>query len=287
MSWTNYHTHTHYCDGSHAPIEYLKQAIHLGMKAYGFSSHGPVPFKSPWNIKNEDITKYANEIHTLKNTFGDKIQIYLGFEMDFIPGKMGPNHPAIADCAVDYTVGSIHYIDTYNDGTAWNIDGFHEEFIKGLHEIFNNNIKNAITRYYELTIEMLETDKPDILGHLDKIKMQNIEQSFFKEDETWYRAMIDKLIQTIRKSNVMVEINTRGFYKKGDTAFYPSNWIIEKLIEADIPLVLNADSHQPKEITAGYHEAVKQLKNMGLKKLYALVDGAWQAFSFNKKGLVT
>ena len=61
---------------------------------------------------------------------------------------------------------------------------------------------------------MVETECPDVVGHLDKIKMQNVNGKFFKEEEKWYQEAVIKTLKTIAEKGVIVEVNTRGVYKK-------------------------------------------------------------------------
>ena len=45
---------------------------------------------------------------------------------------------------------------------------------------------------------MMLTQKPDIIGHFDKIKMHN-QDRYFSEDEPWYRDLVMELLDTILK----------------------------------------------------------------------------------------
>ena len=40
MNWTNFHMHSHYCDGEGELASYVKKAMEKNMYAIGFSSHG-------------------------------------------------------------------------------------------------------------------------------------------------------------------------------------------------------------------------------------------------------
>jgi histidinol-phosphatase (PHP family) len=55
MSWTNYHSHCHYCDGKYEPEKYIESALQQGLLAYGFSSHTPLPFETTWAMKDEAL----------------------------------------------------------------------------------------------------------------------------------------------------------------------------------------------------------------------------------------
>ncbi len=286
MPWTNYHSHTKYCDGSSEPEDYIAQAIHQNLNAYGFSSHAPVPFKTDWCIPDKLFSNYLKEITSIKEKYKSEIDVYLGLEIDYIPNISGRNRHILKDIPLDYYIGSIHFVDKFSDGTHWGIDTSLELFTKGFHKIFNADFKKTATRFYELTWQMLQDDKPDIIGHLDKIKMYNNQLKFFVGKEKWYVDLIDKTIFEIATNNTIVEINTRGFYKYGQNDLYPSDWIIHKLIAKGIPIMLNSDSHKPEEITSGFEYTANELQKMGLDKLWILLDNKWQERSFNQKGYI-
>ena len=133
---------------------------------------------------------------------------------------------------------------------------------------------------------MLDEDSPDIVGHLDKIKMYNNGSNYFSEKDKWYISLIDKTLDKIKQVGTIVEINTRGYYRYGQKDLYPSGWIIEKMIQRDIPIMLNSDSHAPDEIIAGFDYAASELKKMGVKMLWVLLDYQWQAKEYNSEGVI-
>jgi len=285
MSWTNYHSHCHYCDGKEAPRAHVESAIQKGIYAFGFSSHAPVPFHTTWCMPLEKATNYTREIAQIKQEYAKTIQIYAGLEVDYIPGTIGPNNRFIKNLGLDYTIGSVHFVDSFSDDTPWEIDGQHKVFLYGLSQIFNGNIKLAVSRYFELTRRMLEEDCPDVLGHLDKIKIQHEQGELFSEDETWYKQEVMRTLKVIAKNKVTVEVNTRGIYKKKTPETYPSRWILEHMHEMGIPVQINADAHHPDELTKHFSQTAAMLKEIGFKYLKVLADGKWQSLPFSEKGV--
>src|SRR5688572_8825343 len=180
--------HTTYCDGKSEMMDYVDEARKLNMVSIGFSSHAPVPFPTKWCMKAERFDEYINDIENIKRS-NPGADIYKGLEVDFIPAVTSPN---LFKHKLDYTIGSIHFVEKLPDGTGWEIDGTHALFLEGYSKIFNNKIEDAISRYFELTREMIETATPSIVGHLDKIKIQNVDGKFFSETDTWYQDEIKK-----------------------------------------------------------------------------------------------
>src|SRR5882672_10755821 len=86
--WSNFHTHSSYCDGKELLSEYMEQARSAGMACLGFSSHAPLPFECRWCMKGVDFSPYLKEIQDLKNK--SSIPIYCGLEVDYIPDKISP-----------------------------------------------------------------------------------------------------------------------------------------------------------------------------------------------------
>ncbi len=256
------------------------------MAAYGFSAHAPVPVPTDWCIKDDQFPEYLNEINRLKEAYKHKIQVYLGLEIDFIPGIAGRKKHLNQHANLDYYIGSVHFVERLNNGEGWNIDISAEIFQQGLEEIFNNDIRKAATRFWELTEHMIQEEKPDIIGHLDKIKMFNIADKYFHEHEKWYSDQVRFLIPCIKKSGSIVEINTRGYYRYGRPDLYPSEWIIRLLNEHDIPLIISSDAHKPEEITKGMAYAANRLKEIGVRKLSALCNNEWKQYPFDENGLI-
>jgi len=285
MGFTNYHGHTFYCDGKGTPAEYLEAALQQQMPAYGFSSHAPLPYDIAWTMKAEEADAYVREIKALRTDLQHSIEIYLGMEVDYIPHVAGPGHERIQRLGLDYTIGSVHFVDFFEDGRPWEIDGTHQVFMEGLQQIFKGDIRLAIERYYALIRQMITEDPPHIIGHLDKIKIQSEEGKLFSEKEDWYQHAVEQTLQLIKESGLIVEVNTRGIYKKKSTETYPSPPILKRMKALDIPIMLNADAHHPREITSCFEETAKLLLKIGYTHCRVLLQGQWQDIKLTTKGL--
>jgi histidinol-phosphatase (PHP family) len=280
--WSNFHTHSHYCDGKDTLEAYIDKAKELHVGSLGFSSHAPLPFPCSWCMKTERYDNYLETISRLKTKTTD-LELYAGLEIDFIPGIISPNS---FRNSLDYTIGSIHFVEALPDGRRWEIDGPHNFFLEGLEKVFHNDIQAAIKRYYELTREMIMTSTPDILGHLDKIKIQNIDGDFFREDDQWYQQEIRSTLDVIERSGVVVEVNTRGIYQKKSSTTYPSPWILELIQRRNIPVTLSTDAHHPDDLINQFPESAKMLHKIGFRELMTLRKGKWKAYPFNEHGLM-
>lgn len=278
--WSNFHTHTFYCDGKGTPEDYLRSATRVGLMAIGFSSHAPVPFPCQWCMKQEAFGDYLAAVESLKADFPE-IEIHKGLEVDFIPRIVSPSD---FRRQLDFTIGSIHFVDSF-EGKYWEIDNTLAIFNEGLEKIFHNNVRAAISRYLELTREMVLTSPPDVVGHLDKIKIHNAPHPYFEESESWYREEVFRTLKTIKDANIIMEVNTRGLYKKKSSTTYPSPWILERAHDLKIPVTLSSDAHHPDELIHGFDSSARLLQDIGFKNLSILKCGIWKQMPFNAYGI--
>jgi histidinol-phosphatase (PHP family) len=281
--WTNYHCHSSYCDGKKSVAEVVDEAKARGMLAVGLSSHAPLPFPAKWCMKHEMADSYLKDIAEARSK-GGRMQVYAGMEIDFIPGKISPL--SYKD-KLDYTIGSVHFVEQHDDGRGWEIDNTYDVFMDGLVKIFEGSIRRAVARYFELTREMVLTTTPDIVGHVDKIKMHNRGDHFYKEDEPWYKEQVEITLQAIAKAGCIVEVNTRGLYQNRTDTPYPSPWILERILNKNIPITLSSDAHHPDDLINRFPEVSSQLLSMGFKKLRILLNGRWTDVAFSEHGITS
>lgn len=281
MFWVNYHSHSHYCDGIGTLDEQVAAAQQQGVHAFGFSSHSPVPFENAWSMRTTRLEHYLGETQQLKEKHTGSIELYTGLEVDFIPGCCGPstyrNH-------LDYTIGSVHYVGLNAQKEPWEIDGSQAVFMDGLITVHLGDVETVVRTYYGLIRQMVQEDPPDIIGHIDKIKIQNPGSILFNEKEDWYRDECIQTLDLIATTSCMVEVNTRGLYKRSLTTYPGPEWL-PLLRERNIPVVLSSDSHQPAEITAGFSQAATLLLQAGYKTTRILLNGRWQEARLTKAGL--
>jgi histidinol-phosphatase (PHP family) len=277
MNYFNLHTHSNFCDGSGEPEEFVLSALEKGFHSIGFSSHAPVPFKNNFAIKDDnELHLYCQAIRELQHIYRDRISVFLALEIDFIEGVTGDFNEFRQSCKLDYTIGSVHLVKNEIDDNLWFIDGSkRESYDNGLKNYFGGDARKAVHAYYHQVTQMLLAQKPDILGHFDKIKMHN-QDRYFREDEPWYRNLIMDLLEIIAQSGVIVEVNTRGIYKKRCDELYPGQWILKEIKRKNIPITLSADAHRPEEIDGYYAETLEILRNIGFNNLVSFNGNGWK-----------
>jgi histidinol-phosphatase (PHP family) len=275
MKYFNFHTHTFYCDGHATPEAFAEEAIRMKMSAIGFSSHSPLPFDNDYSIKESTLQHYKTEILRLKKIYKDHLQIYLSLEFDYIPGISDDFNFYKDMLGLDYTIGSVHLVKANNSQSLWFLDGPEINYSHGLSHIFKNNIQLAVKSYYTQVTEMILTQKPTIIGHIDKVKMYNRDK-YFSETEEWYIELAEKTLEAALSAGCIIEVNTRGIYKKKCDSLYPSIALLQKIYALDIPITISSDAHAPEELTSYFPETISILKDIGFKKVKFFNGKDWE-----------
>ncbi|MBN2368902.1 MAG: histidinol-phosphatase [Vicinamibacteria bacterium] len=253
------HVHTTFSDGKADPEEYVRAAIDLGLATIGFSEHGPCPFASGWNIARERLPDYLDEIGRMKALYGDRIEVLVGIEADFLPGVQGPD--SFRELGLDYVIGAVHFLRT--GGGFLEIDYSPKRLKTVLDEGFGGNVVDMVSAYYAAVREMIETQPPDILAHLDLVKKFNREMRLIDENEDWYRNEAFGTLESLARTSTVLEVSTAPIYRGFCDEPYPSRFILEKARALGIPVVVTSDAHWPDALNAGYAETAALLANVG------------------------
>lgn len=237
------HNHTTLCNHAKGEIsEYIEKAVQCGTKYFGFSEHAPMNFDHEYRVSFEQMKVYEDEVLKAKEKYKDKIEILLGYEVDYIKGYMDER---VLNADVDYLIGSVHFID------EWGFDN--PEFI-GRYE--NEDIDEVWQKYFNAVKEMADSKLFDIVGHLDLIKIFK-----FMPNKSINDIAKDALL-AIKKADMVLEINMAG-YRKPIAEPYPSLSLLKQAYELGIPITFASDAHKPEQVSLYSDEIVKMAKGVG------------------------
>ncbi|MEI6435203.1 MAG: histidinol-phosphatase [Bacteroidota bacterium] len=274
----NLHTHTRFSDGSENPERYVEAAIQQGLKSLGFSDHSPLPFENTFALHENQVQNYCDTISAIRIA-QSSIQIFLGMEADFIPGIGHSFAYFLENYPLDYLIGSVHLVGKDSPEELWFIDGPDPvTYDNGLKLLFGGDIRMGVTAYYRQINEMVTTGDIDIIGHIDKIKMHN-RGRLFSEDEPWYISLVDETLELVRQNGVIVEVNTRGVYKKRSDTLFPGPALLKKMHNLKIPVILSSDAHKPFEVSMLFSETADLLYEIGFREIMNLTRDGWESVS--------
>ena len=271
----NLHQHTLFSDGKDEPVKYAERAVEIGFSAIGFSEHSPLPFSNPFSLKEEEVDSYIQSTNTLRKTFQDSLKVYRALEMDFILGMSEDFDYWRERCQVDYLIGSVHLVQPEEHDELWFTDGpDYKVYDEGIVDFFQGDIKKAVKAFYQQTNQMIVSQHFEIIGHFDKIKMHN-RNRYFSDEDKWYRDLVDETVELIKKKGMIVEINTRGLYKKRADSLFPDGYALRKVKDLGIPIIISSDAHQAHEINQLFESTEKYLMKLGFKEVMVFDHGEW------------
>ncbi len=257
---SNYHTHSTFCDGKASPRQMVDFALAHGFTHLGFSGHSPLPYSNTFSIHADRYLEYCDTVRALAQEFADRIEIRLGLEIDYVPGLCEDFTPLIEQGGLQYTIGSIHlipppdhvdYLRGHPSEAAehlWMIDGpRYQTYDEGLQRLFGGDIRHAARCFFDQNNRMIESQKPTIVGHFDKIVMHNRDR-YFHYDEPWFRNLVYETVQLIRETGCICEVNTRGLYKGRHYDYYPARDTLRHMDELGIPVIVSTDAHAPEDL---------------------------------------
>lgn len=276
MKKTNLHSHTLYCDGKNSTEEIIIAAIKNNLSSIGISTHGPLPFGSDWNIKENQVEKYIKEVNELKIKYKNKIDVFLGMEIDYLPEIGFTDYCISLINKLDYYIGSVHFVGTFKNGVKWTVDYNIDEFNLGIVDSFNGDVKLAIESYYKYIGDMAIKYNPPVIGHIDLIKKNNKNNAIFVENEDWYLESVTKCLDKIKTTSSKIEVNTGGMARGYTNEQYPSNLILKLIKEKDIPITISSDAHSVDRIDYKYQEMYELLKSLKFKEVWVFTKQGWE-----------
>jgi len=266
---SDWHTHNSLCRHAQGKIEdYVEKALDYDLGLLGCSDHfsydyllnnvpnfDDIPYQE-YSMRASEINGYVNKVLELKERYHDKIQIKLGFEVDFFENQEKNTMQALKTYIdnIDYIYGSVHVLRTENGLFAFD----DSRFLKKYNQF--DNIDEIYVKYYNTLQKMITSSifACDIVSHFDLPKKFN--KAF--QDHGLIMEKVSQTLELIKKKKLVIEINSSGFRKEINEQ-YPSEEIIKLMYELDIPVLLGSDAHQPEELAYKFKSIIKLLKTFG------------------------
>ncbi len=227
MMKANYHTHTIRCghaEGSER--EYIEQAIEQGFKTLGFSDHTPWPYPKEYRSRirmgMDEIADYTETLTKLRDEYKDKIDILIGYEVEYFPAYFDKLIRELKKYPVDYIIMGQHFVP---------------DEITGFYTGAETNDDARLSAYADAVVEGMKTGLFSYVAHPDLIH-------YVGSDDT-YKRIMSKVIETAVDMDMPLEVNMYGF---ADGRHYPSDRFYSFANQFGPKFVLGCDAHKPDMI---------------------------------------
>ncbi len=259
------HNHTIFCDGRDDIETMCRAAFEKKLCAVGFSAHAPIKKKtgieSHWHLKDEKLEEYSEQVLAAKKRWKGKLEVLLGFEIDYIKGLRCALDSDITEINPDYLIGSVHYLVPANGAKPFTVDGPQEEFLQGLNEGFGGDMQALMNSYYDAQAEMTALGGFEILGHADLIKKNCMGKNLWQKEEEICRQK--EIAAAAGKTGIIAEVNTGGINRKKINEVFPSLTFLKFFRENNVPVIITSDAHRAEHIKGNYDIAVQTLLSAG------------------------
>lgn len=247
----DYHVHTKLC--GHAagePEDYVREAIRKGLSEIGFADHMPLLHcrDERLSMAPDDLPRYVAMVRDVQESVTE-IDVRLGIEMDYFPGRMDDIWRLASRFEFDYVYGAVHYID------GW---GFSDS--RHLSSYEGRDPDETYERYFDLFCEAVREGRFDVMAHPDIVKKHGITTRRPLND--LYRRAADALAA----SDVAIEINTSGL-RKTALDLYPALPFLTLCAERRVAVTLGSDAHVPGQVGMDFDLALRLLGRAGITEI--------------------
>ncbi len=247
----DYHVHSNQsCDGKSSIFEMCQKATELGIGEIGFSEH--VDFEpKDWGFGYFNYDRYASEIKNAKETFGNKLVIRKGVEIDYQRCFEDDIRNWLRNKKFDFIIGSVHYLN-------------HE--IIGNHLVRKRDLRRIYDDYFNEVTYSIQSGLFDVVGHFDLVaRYVDNRKSELKDFDR--QEKIRTILEEVMEKKIYLEINSKGL-REGYEDTMPSRKIVDKFFKNGGKLIsIGSDAHSAEEIGSGIKEILLFLTNYDVKKL--------------------
>ena len=224
----NLHTHTVRCrHASGSDEDYIRCAIEAGIKTLGFSDHAPYIFpdgyENLYRVQMCDAESYVSDLSIMREKYKDKIDIKIGFEMEYYPLYFDEMLAIAKKVGAEYLILGQHFVLS--------------EHPKGIGSGGPTDDERLLSTYTDEMISAIKTGVFSYIAHPDMMA--------FTGDGEVYRREMRRLCHAAKEYDIPLEINLGGVrYKK----FYPHERFWEIAGETRAPVTIGYDAHKHTDL---------------------------------------
>lgn len=255
MTYSNFHTHSTYCDGASTLRETVDAALQAGCPSLGFSGHSYTFFDESYAMSRQSTDRYREEVQALKREYADRIRILCGVEQDYFSRMPTDGY--------DFVIGSVHYV--LHEGVYVPVDNSKEDFVRDVQWYFGGDYLAFCEEYYAQVAQVLQVTGADVVGHFDLVTKFNEGNALFDENDPRYVAASQAALDALIAQGALFEINTGAVVKGYRSEPYPSVSLLKRIADAGGKVILSSDCHRADKLLAGIPEADTLARSLGLE----------------------
>ena len=158
--------------------------------------------------------KFYHEAKRLQEAYSDRIQLFVGFETEWIRAfSLDIIQKILGKYELDLFVGSVHHV--YTIPIDFNTPLYHKA-----RAIADGSDEKIAEQYFDDQLAMLETLRPPVVGHFDliRLKSDDPERSFRRSSAVWEKIL--RNLKFVAEYGGVLELNSSSL-RKGMSEAYP------------------------------------------------------------------
>jgi HisJ family histidinol phosphate phosphatase len=179
--------------------------------------------------------------------------------------------------------GSVHFIEgrvedldpgTDKHGVPHILCDYLERVM--LAHLADRGAEATVRGYFASVRRLIATGFYDVVGHLELIRKwdrvgDDGKSTLFGAVESIYAEELEATIRAAKDADIILEYNTSG----RDIVIgrpYLSDDAVRACVRQGVRLALSSDAHAPKHVGRYFEEAVKTLRSLGVREVFAVRD---------------
>lgn len=221
----SHHSHSgQFCGHATNTLEEVVQdAISKGMTTFCLTEHihrDRIDFYPKEEDKHTPETlaqlydDFYHEAQRLREAYADKIQIFIGFESEWIrDSSLGIIQGLLAKYDLDLFVGSVHHVH------HWAID-YDTTMYHQARDVAGGSDEQLFADYFDAQYAMLQALKPPVVGHFDLIRLKSDEPDGRFKLWLFVWEKILRNLKFVAEYGGVLELNSSSL-RKGMKEAYP------------------------------------------------------------------
>ncbi len=255
MPYTDFHTHTEASiDSQMAPDSLCAAACAKGDVALAITDHMDMLLTCGYDaeksvlIRQDTLARTQKYAAAMKRQYEGKLRVASGIELGDAIFNLPESEQVLDTHTFDVVLGSLHMLDE-------GIDFYEFDFRA-------NGVERTLDRYFDAVLALCEWGRFHALAHL-AYPLRYIPADLLPADLSRWMPAIEKILVTLIRQDIALEINTSGLRNIAGTT-YPPKPVVQRYRElGGRRITFGSDAHRIDDVSAGIPQAVAMAKAIG------------------------
>lgn len=240
-------------DGHDQPMRMAERAFGLGIKHYALTDHIETEKFDGWDYAGAVEKSYSVYLE-IKERFEGRMEVYYGVELGQPLFDLPLAERLLAEHDYDFVLGSTHRTRTY-------------PFLNKIPDSAEDRYR-CMDEYFEEELRLAEWGKFCSLSHLT-FPLRFISGDFggHEVDMSRYDAIIDKILETVIRKDIALEVNSSGIRKGLHVPMPSAEYVRRYFGKGGRMVTVGSDAHCVEDVGADIPEVLDMLRDIGFSEI--------------------